>query len=66
MIINASCQCGNEDVRRFHEYDGALGYEAIICLICKRYYDNTGEHAADKWSKQFVVSQKLTTHKGKP
>ena len=36
------------------EYDGALGYEALVCKVCGRYYDHTGKHEADDWSKRFV------------
>mgnify|MGYP006966086765 FL=1 len=54
MITKFSCSCGNTDPQKAKAYDGCLGYEALICKCCGRYYDYAGEHPADDWSKQFV------------
>ena len=55
MIIKFECsKCGNKSPQRAKYYDGALGYEAIVCLNCGTYYDHTGMHEADDWSKRFV------------
>jgi hypothetical protein len=66
MILNAKCNCGNEvknfktigNSQGFFVYDGALGYEAIVCVNCGKYYDITGENPADEWSKQFIKGVK--------
>ena len=54
MVIKFNCSCGNTNPKHTHEYDGALGYEAIVCTDCGSYSDWMGEHPADDWSKQFV------------
>lgn len=54
MITKFTCSCGNTNPEKAKSYDGALGYEVIVCTCCGRYYDHTGEHPADDWSKQFV------------
>ena len=55
MIINALCPCGNIDSSLFYEYDGCLGYEAIVCKCCGRYSDYTGMHQANEWSEAFII-----------
>jgi hypothetical protein len=59
MITQLNCTCGNTDPQKAYEYDGMLGYEAIVCTVCGRYYDHvgTGEHEADEWSQQFVTGE---------
>jgi hypothetical protein len=54
MIINFKCPCGNNDPCLAYEYDGALGYEAVICKVCGKYCDEQGEHEPDEFSKQFI------------
>jgi len=54
MITKFTCSCGNTDPQKAKYYDGSLGYEAIVCKCCGRYYDHTGEHEPDDWSKKFV------------
>jgi hypothetical protein len=54
MITKFTCSCGNTDPSKAKYYDGCLGYEALICTCCGRYYDHTGEHEPDNWSKNFV------------
>jgi hypothetical protein len=54
MVIKFNCSCGNTNPKHTYEYDGCLGYEAIVCTDCGKYYDYAGEHPADDWSKQFV------------
>jgi hypothetical protein len=56
MITKFDCTCGNTDPKKAYAYDGMLGYEALVCTVCGKYYDYTGEHEADDWSKQFVNS----------
>jgi len=53
--IETPCQCGNENPEDFVEYDGALGYEAIICRDCGRYSDLEGMHEADEFSRQYLT-----------
>lgn len=55
MIIRFDCGCGNTDPKKAREYYGCLGYEAIVCTCCGKYYDQEGEHEPDEWSKQFVI-----------
>jgi len=60
--MNASCKCGNTDPSRFAHYDGALGYEAIICKDCGRYSDHEKEYEPDDFSKKFIEpSSRLTS-----
>lgn len=54
MLITATCRCGNEDTRQFIDYDGALGYAAIICKACGDYQDNSGQYGADEWSRRMI------------
>ena len=54
MVIKFECSCGNKDPKKTYFYDGALGYEATICTCCGRYYDYSGEHEADKFSKRYI------------
>lgn len=35
-------------------YDGSLGYEALVCRACGKYFDHNGEHPADEWSTNYV------------
>jgi len=55
MITSFKCRCGNKDPRMAYDYSGAVGYEAMVCKICGRYYDLAGEHLADEWSEQFMI-----------
>lgn len=54
MITKMSCNCGNNKVHRAYEYEGLLGYEAIVYLDCGRYFDYTGTHEPDNWSQGIV------------
>lgn len=63
MIIKCSCDCGNEDTKDFHEYYGYLGYEAVICRKCGKYYDHEGKHNVDQFSIRFL-NQTATGRKG--
>ena len=66
-IISGKChKCGNTDVSMMKEYDGALGYEAIVCKVCGAYCDHEACHAPDEWSKEFVGIKgktKVSKHK---
>jgi hypothetical protein len=55
MVTKFNCTCGNQDPKKVKEYDGCLGYEALICLDCGKYYDHTGEHEPDEFSMSFIV-----------
>lgn len=56
-IVEFKCKCGNTDPKKAYSYDGALGYEALVCMCCGRYYDHVGtsEHEKDQWSEQFMM-----------
>ena len=59
MIVSFNCTCGNNDPKKAKFYDGALGYEAIVCKVCGRVYDFDLEgkprtNEADGWSRNFV------------
>jgi hypothetical protein len=59
MIREFKCTCGNKDPKKAKEYDGSLGYEAIVCKVCGTYYDldNDGKgrtNPPDEWSLHFV------------
>ena len=56
MVIKFECSCGNTNPKKVKEYDGMLGYKALICTCCGRYEDHTGEHKPDKFSKQYIKS----------
>ena len=55
MVTSFNCKCGNTDTTKVYEHDGMLGYEALVCRVCGIYYDHTGEHPADDFSKQFII-----------
>jgi len=57
MVTKFNCSCGNTATNRVVEYEGALGYEALICKVCGRYFDNEGEHEPDEFS-----SREITNH----
>ena len=64
MIISFNCECGNKDPKKAKEYDGALGYEAVICAVCGTYYDFDTEgkprtNKPDEWSKKFITRVKV-------
>lgn len=45
ISIDEPCvNCGNDKKENYKEYDGLLGYEAIICQVCGYIYDHTGAH----------------------
>jgi hypothetical protein len=54
MITKFNCTCGNTDSNKAVLYEGCLGYEAIICKCCGRYYDENDEHDADEFSMSFI------------
>ena len=54
MITKFTCTCGNTNPKKAKAYDSLMGYEAIICTDCGRYYDHIGEHDADEFSKSYV------------
>jgi hypothetical protein len=64
MIISFKCPCGNQDPKQTKEYDGCLGYEAIICTTCGAIHDHTGIHPADDFSRQFikVLNKNVNVH----
>ena len=54
MIVSFRCKCGTNDPKDAYHYDGALGYEALVCKRCGRYSDYIGENKPDVWSKRFI------------
>lgn len=51
MIKEFNCPiCGNNDPKKAHEYEGGLGYEAVICKCCASYADSNDWHLSDEWS----------------
>ena len=44
MLKSFNCPCGNKDTKQAKEYDGLLGYEAVICKKCGRIHDESGIH----------------------
>ena len=63
MVTKFVCQeCGNMDPQKVFEYDGSLGYEALVCEVCGSYCDFNGSYPADDWSRQFIQVNKLSIH----
>jgi len=53
--------CGNKNPNKTQFYDGALGYEAIICTDCGAFSDHLGFFPANDWSLWKVgLSDSLT------
>ena len=46
--------CGNMDRNKTKFYDGALGYEAIICTECGAFSDHLGFFPANQWSLEMI------------
>ena len=44
VSVEPCINCGASKVSDFREYDGCLGYEAIICNRCGFIYDHAGIH----------------------
>ena len=53
--IGINCPCGNTNPSDTEFYDGSLGYEAVVCNKCARYWDHSGEHMPDDWSHAFIA-----------
>ena len=60
MIISFNCDCGNTNPQKARMYDGALGYEAMVCTCCGRYYDHFGAHLPDEWSIKYIREENVT------
>ena len=45
--VKPCINCGADKVEDFKEYNGMLGYEAIICRKCGFIYDQSGIHEPD-------------------
>lgn len=50
--------CGADKPSDYTEYDGMLGYEAIICKRCGWIYDQNGNYPTDDWSKTFIKERR--------
>lgn len=48
ISVKPCVNCGASKISDFREYDGCLGYEAIICKKCGYIYDHSGAHAPDE------------------
>lgn len=57
MVVSFDCTCGNCDPKKVYEYDGCLGYEALVCKVCGKVYDQNGEHEANEWSRGFIIHE---------
>jgi hypothetical protein len=44
----------NHDPKHQVFYDGALGYEAIVCRECGAYCDHSGAYPPDEWSLHYI------------
>ena len=56
MITKFTCKCGNTNPLKSFHYDGALGYEAFVCLVCGCYSDYSGNYDPDEWSKELIFA----------
>ena len=54
MVSKFNCECGNTNPNEVMEYDGCLGFEALICKRCGRYCDCLKTYPADDWSRAMV------------
>lgn len=54
MVISFDCACGNTDPTKVKKYDGALGYEALVCKVCGRFYDHDSANEPEEWSLNFI------------
>lgn len=52
--ITVPCKCGASEPKDFVEYDGSLGYEAVICKHCGRYFDLGGSYEANEFSRTYL------------
>jgi hypothetical protein len=52
--------CTHESMK---PYDGSLGYEALVCRACGKYFDHNGEHPADEWSTNFLKPHANLPHR---
>jgi hypothetical protein len=48
ISVKPCVNCGASEVSDFREYDGCMGYEAIICKVCGYIYDQNGAHAPEE------------------
>jgi hypothetical protein len=49
----------NHDPKHQVFYDGALGYEAIVCRECGAYCDHNGAYPPDEWSLSFLPKKNI-------
>jgi hypothetical protein len=68
MVISINCPCGNTNPKHTLEYDGMLGYEAVVCTVCGRYSDfdlegKERQNEPDDWSKKFIKIYKKSETK---
>jgi hypothetical protein len=54
MLISFKCPCGNTDIKQAKEYDGMLGYDAVICKKCGRIHDENGIHERETDKKSIM------------
>lgn len=54
QITEYTCHwCGMNNPYKAKYYDGAIGYEAVICTVCGAYTDDK-DHAPDNWSMLYI------------
>lgn len=52
MILQFNCpKCGNSNPKKAFEYEGGLGYEAVICKCCAAFADTNGWYEPDERSR---------------
>lgn len=54
MVTRFNCICGNKNPKQVKEYDGCLGYEALICKECGRIHDHEGIHERETDKKSIM------------
>jgi hypothetical protein len=53
-LYTVTCEELPHDNQRLAYYDGALGYEALVCRKCGTYFDQSGQQKPDDWSLRFI------------
>lgn len=52
MVLEFNCpKCGNSNPKKAFEYEGSLGYEAVICKCCAAFADCNDWHDPNQWSR---------------
>lgn len=54
--------CGADQPSDAKEYDGMLGYEAIVCRKCGSVGDHSGSRPPSKWGCDYVGLKEVRTY----